>query len=64
MHCESTFHLVCGPVVADARGGVANLVELSEISSEPNTGSKAEKCLGRADRTSLGSTPFENRRPR
>ena len=37
MHCESTFHLVCGRVVADARGGVANLVELSEISSDPDT---------------------------
>jgi hypothetical protein len=64
MHCESTSIWSVAAVVADARGGVANLVELSEISSEPNTGSKAEKCLGRADRTSLGSTPFENRRPR
>jgi hypothetical protein len=37
MHCEFTFHLGRAAVVADARGGVANLVELSEISSDPDT---------------------------
>ena len=36
MHCESTFAVAA--VVADARGGVTNLVELSEFSSDPDTG--------------------------
>ncbi len=37
MSCESTFNVAVAAAVADARGGVTNLVELSELSSDPDT---------------------------